>query len=177
MLKAENEHSNCFGFSSLHFVLQMCGFNFKNSMKTPPWVSKLYHIIVCMCAQSCPTFCDPVDYIPLGSFLHGIFQARILEWVAISSSRGSSPPRDQTHVSCNPAVSGGFFTTEPTGKPKFESLRCRAPKAVSKTLDCTSTASRGLVLAAPACVRWGSVVPACLPAVVHSWNLHCFCRC
>ena len=37
---------------------------------------------------------------PLGSYLHGIFQTRILEWVAISSSRGSSPPRDQIHISC-----------------------------------------------------------------------------
>ena len=50
--------------------------------------------------QSCLTLCDPMDYsLPISSVL-GIFQARILEWVAISCSRGSSPPRDQTHVSC-----------------------------------------------------------------------------
>ena len=49
--------------------------------------------------QSCPTFCDPVDYRPPGSSVHGILQARILEWVAISSFRGSSWPRNQTHVS------------------------------------------------------------------------------
>ena len=48
-------------------------------------------------AQSCPTLCDPVD--PPGSFIHGILQAIILEWVAISFSRGSSQPRDQTRVS------------------------------------------------------------------------------
>ena len=40
--------------------------------------------------QSCPTFCDPMDYSPRGSSLHGILQARVLEWVAISFSRGSS---------------------------------------------------------------------------------------
>ena len=44
-------------------------------------------------------FCDPMDYSPSGFFVHGISQARILEWVAISFSRGSSPPRDQTLVS------------------------------------------------------------------------------
>ena len=50
-------------------------------------------------AQSCPTLCDPIDCSPPGSFLHGILQARILEWVAISFSRGSSQPRDRTQVS------------------------------------------------------------------------------
>ena len=50
-------------------------------------------------AQSCPTLCDPVDCSPPGSSIHGILQARILEWVAISFSRGSSQPRDRTHVS------------------------------------------------------------------------------
>ena len=53
-------------------------------------------------AQSCPTLCNPVDYI-----FHGILQARILEWVAIPFSRGSSQPRDWTQVSC---IAGGFFT-------------------------------------------------------------------
>ena len=49
-------------------------------------------------AQSCPTLCDPVDCSPPGSSVHGILQAKILEWVAISFSRGSSHPRDQTRV-------------------------------------------------------------------------------
>ena len=53
---------------------------------------------VCATAQSCLTLCDPVDCSPLGSSV--ISQARILEWVAISSSRGSSRSRDQTHISC-----------------------------------------------------------------------------
>ena len=51
-------------------------------------------------AQSCPTLCDPVDCSLLDSSVHGILQARILEWVAISFSRGSSQPRDRTRVSC-----------------------------------------------------------------------------
>ena len=46
-----------------------------------------------------PTLCDPLDCSPWGSSIHGILQARILEWVAISFSRGSSQPRDQTQVS------------------------------------------------------------------------------
>ena len=50
-------------------------------------------------AQSCPTLCDPIDYSPPGSSVHRILPARILEWVAISSRRGSSQLRDQTRVS------------------------------------------------------------------------------
>ena len=52
-------------------------------------------------AQSRPTLCDPMDYSPPGSSVHGILQARILEWVAIFFSRVSSQPRDRTQVSCN----------------------------------------------------------------------------
>ena len=59
-------------------------------------------------------FCDPVDGSPLGSSVHGILQARILEDVAISSSRGSSQPRDWIRVFCIP---GWFFTAEPPGSP------------------------------------------------------------
>ena len=50
--------------------------------------------------QSCPTLCDPADCSPPGSSVHGIFQARILVWVAVSSSRGSSRPKDGTRVYC-----------------------------------------------------------------------------
>ena len=54
----------------------------------------------CWVAKSCLTLCDPTDCSPPGSSVHGILQARILEWVAISFSRGSSRPRDWTCVSC-----------------------------------------------------------------------------
>jgi len=53
--------------------------------------------------QSCPTLWDPMDYT-----VHGILQARILEWVGFSFSRGSSQPRDKTQVS---HIAGGFFTS------------------------------------------------------------------
>ena len=52
-------------------------------------------------AQSCPTLCDPMDYT-----VHGILQARILEWVALPSSSRSSQPRDRTQVS---RIAGRFF--------------------------------------------------------------------
>ena len=52
-----------------------------------------------VCTQSCLMLCDFVDYSLPGSSVHGISQARILEWVAVSSSRGSSRPRDPTHIS------------------------------------------------------------------------------
>ena len=64
--------------------------------------------------QSCPTLYNPMDYSPPGSSVHGILQARILEWVAMPSSRRSSQPRDQTQVS---HFVGRFFTAEPPGKP------------------------------------------------------------
>ena len=51
-------------------------------------------------AQSFPTLCDPIDCSPPGFSVHGVFQARIVGWVAISSSRGPSCPRDRNHVSC-----------------------------------------------------------------------------
>ena len=53
-----------------------------------------------VCAQSCPTLCDPKDSSPPCFSVHGIFQPRILEWVAISLSKRSSWPRDWTHISC-----------------------------------------------------------------------------
>ena len=55
---------------------------------------------ICICAQSHPTLWDPMDCSLPGSSSYGISQARIMEWVAISFSRGSSLPRDQTHISC-----------------------------------------------------------------------------
>ena len=58
--------------------------------------------------------CDSMDCSLPGFSVHGIFQARILQWVAISFSRGSSQPRDGTQVSC---MAGSFFTTEPSEKP------------------------------------------------------------
>ena len=61
-------------------------------------------------AQSCPTLCNPMDYT-----VHGILQARILAWVAVPFSRGSSQPRDGTQVSCI-ALQADSLPAEPQGK-------------------------------------------------------------
>ena len=57
-----------------------------------------------MHAQSCLSLCNPMDCSQPGSSLHAILQARILEWVAMLSSRESSQPRDQTHISYVPCI-------------------------------------------------------------------------
>ena len=67
------------------------------------------------CAQSCLTLRHPMDCSRPGSSVHGISPAKILEWVAISSSRGSLPPRDQTRMSCSYCIAGRFFTSKPLG--------------------------------------------------------------
>ena len=73
-----------------------------------------------MCArslQSCLTLCDPMDCSLTGSSVHGTLQARILEWVAVSSSRGSSPSRDWTWVSYLVHWQAGSLPLAPHGKP------------------------------------------------------------
>ena len=82
-----------------------------------PCVCVCVCVCVCSVAQLYPTLCDPMDCSPPGSSVHGIVLARILEWVAISSSRGSSWPRDQSASPAALALAGGLFTTEPPGKP------------------------------------------------------------
>ena len=77
-------------------------------------------VYVCVCIQSlqlCPTPCDPMDFSPQGSTVHGILQARILEWVATPFSRGSSQPRDQTHVSCLLNWQAGSLPLALSGQP------------------------------------------------------------
>ena len=70
---------------------------------------------VCLVAQSCPTVCDHVPVPRQAPLYMGILEARMLEWVAMPSSRGSSKPKDQTQIS---HIAGRFFTFWPTGKPK-----------------------------------------------------------
>ena len=65
--------------------------------------------------QSCLILWDPMDYRPPGFFIHAILHVRILECVAMPSSRGSSWPRDQAQVSCISSITGRFFTSEPRG--------------------------------------------------------------
>ena len=85
--------SHCTFFNHDSFILQL------EVCTSYEWVSEV--------TQSCPTLCDPMDCSLPGFSIHGIFQARILEWVAISFSRGSSQPRDRTLVS---HIAGRRFT-------------------------------------------------------------------
>ena len=78
----------------------------------------------CCVAQSCWLFCDPMDYSPPGSSVHGISQARILEWVAISSSRVLSWPRDWTYISC---AAGTLFTAVVISSVQFSSVTQLCP--------------------------------------------------
>ena len=84
------------------------------------WDSTYVRYPACMHAKSiqlCLTLNDPMDCSPPGSSVHGILQARILEWVAMPFSRGSSPPGMKSHLFCSPALAGRFFTTRATWKP------------------------------------------------------------
>ena len=63
--------------------------------------------MLCLVARLCPKLCDPVNHVTPGSSVHGILQVRILEWVAMPSSRGPSQLRDQTQVTL---IAGGLFT-------------------------------------------------------------------
>ena len=76
-------------------------------------------LFACMHAkflQSCPTLWDPMDCSPPGSSVLGILHARLLEWVAMLSSRVYSRPRGRTHVSCISSIAEGLFNTESLGK-------------------------------------------------------------
>ena len=84
------------------------------SQQCPSFFTSFFASSVCVCvfmcvlvAQLCLTLCNPMDYSPPDSSVHGILHARILELVAISLSRGSSRPKDQTQVSC---IADRFFT-------------------------------------------------------------------
>ena len=77
-------------------------------------------------AQWCLTLCDPMGCSPPGSSVHEILQARILEWVAISFSRGSSGPRDRTQVLC---MAGRFLTLWATREAQMMVDKWRRPAA------------------------------------------------
>ena len=83
-----------------------------NKHKQPPYSAYsagTHDAILCLVAQLCLTLCDPMDCSPPGSSVHGILQARILEWIAMPSSRGPSRARDWTRISCVSCIADGFF--------------------------------------------------------------------
>ena len=96
-----------------HFIPIILSYVQNKNLAQEPWVSESESEL----SQSCPKLCDPMDCNLPGSSIHGIFQARILQWVAFSYSRESSPPTDRTHISVSPALAGRFFTTAPPGQP------------------------------------------------------------
>ena len=88
---------------------------FSPTLTSNSWIPTSWVSYLCLVSQSCLTLCDSMDCSLPGSSVHGILQARILEWVAGPSFRGSSWPRDQTHISyIYPALAGRFFTTSAT---------------------------------------------------------------
>ena len=86
--------------SILHYICIVLYFQRMRCFLCKKQVILCLSVCVCVCvhAQLCPILCDSMDCSPLGSSVHGMFQARILEWVAICYSRGSFQPRDQTHI-------------------------------------------------------------------------------
>ena len=103
--------------------------------------------------QSCLTLCDPMDHSLPGSTVHGTLQARILEWVVMPSSRGSSWSSDRTYVSC---TTGGFFTPEPRGKP---SSPCNTHFTCRKTQWLRWTFNQNLQPINNSFIPWHPVVP------------------
>ena len=78
---------------------------------TPATITEVFiYLFLFVIWSLCPTVCNPMDFSPPGSSVHGIFQAKILEWVAIPFSRGPSQAKDWTHVSCVSCIAGGFLT-------------------------------------------------------------------
>ena len=84
--------------------------NWERSMSRLYIVTLLFNLhaecTVLIAPQLCPSLCNPTDYTPPGSSVHGVLQARILEWVAISFSRGSMRPRSWTQLS---STAGRFY--------------------------------------------------------------------
>ena len=100
-------------------------------------------------AQSCLTLCDPMDYSPPSSSVHGILQARILEWVAIPFSRESSQRRYPTQVSC---ISGSFFTNWATLLSLFALMHWRRKWQPTPVFSPGESQGRGSLVG---CHLWG----------------------
>ena len=92
----------------------------------------------CIGAQSlqlCLILCDPTDWSLPGSSVHGILQARILEWIAMCSFRGFSRPNVELISLTSPALAGGFFTADLPGKPSHHLPKNSAYKATRSFMD------------------------------------------
>ena len=96
--------------------------------------------MLCLVTQSCLTLCDPMDCSPPGSSVHGILQARILEWVVVPSSRGLfTSQRSNPCLLMSPALAGRFFTTSTMWEARLPLKRCSQP-----LMTCTVSQVQGL---------------------------------
>ena len=152
--------------------------NFEVNVIIVAWSQPCYRFV----AKLCPTLCDCMDCTPPGSSVSGILQARILEWVAMPSSRGSSQPRDWTqishttggccsrrsfwlrywtHVSC---IASGFFTTKPPGNPAGGFFTVWATKEVHQDLWSPSIKKK-----TPRVILWTSAAGPKDGPLCHQW--------
>ena len=122
-------------FFCLHFFL--IGFILLEQFRFTAKCFFVYKLVLSEVAQSCLTLCDPMDCSLPGSSVHGIFQAIVLEWTAISFSRGSSQPRDWTRVS---HIVDRRFTVWATREVHLYMSKVSNAKIKQKTLCQKSTA-------------------------------------
>ena len=166
----------------------MCPSRLRSSEK---WHIALNQLLLPVVVLSCSVVSDSLWphglYSPPGSCVRGILQARILEWVAIPSSRGSSWPSDGIWVSCISYIGSQVFTTVPPGKLPaggwwywiLASLFCpfslweHSVHSVSRTqFPCLYTLSISLPLKHSSCIRWVTG----LAMFFHLWTQWCLCK-
>ena len=126
---------------------------------------------ICVCMLSCfihVWLCNPMEYSLPDSSVHGILQARILEWAAMPSSRASSWPRDRTHISF---IAGGFFTHQDTWKaPHMEVFTANTLKTI-QTKGCSGQVSNCIT---KAIVQFSSVQElSCVWLFETPWTAAC----
>ena len=109
--------SSIFTISTIWKKLKLLNPSNKEMGKEIRYVPVCVYACLLLSVSVLSTLCNPMGCDPPDSSVHGILQASILEWVAISFSRGSSWSRNWTHVSCGFWIARKFFTTEPPGKP------------------------------------------------------------
>ena len=110
----------------------------------------VHYCCCCLVAKSCPVLYDPLDCSPPGSSVHGILQERILVWVAMPSSRGSSQPRNWTCLSC---ITGGFLTLWATMEAPWYYLAAKLLKLLILELVLV----RSCASVPPVSSRWAGV--------------------
>ena len=157
----------CFSLNKSNSYLKKGGGDrkaFKNS---------ILHCVHAQSLQACPTLCDPLDCGPPGSSVHGILQARILEWVAMPSSRGSFQPRKRTHISY---IADGFFTQWVTWEApimhwkKSESEVAQSCLILCDPVDCSLPGSSVHGILQARILEWGAISFSRGPSQSRNWT-------